>query len=584
MQTGVGRRTYSIQIYPDAMGPRLQNRICMTRFSSVEAAHLMQAGYISAAEALCRRILVLLPEEGDAWNVLGFAAAKSGDTLQALICFHRAVILMPEVAGIRFNLGVARLGQGELLAAIDDLEQVLILEPEMGDAHAYLAYAFGLADRIDEAVRGLKQALLLETQASDPLLRLTVLLHRQYPGQISAKALERAYRRVLVLAPKAVEARINLGVLLRERGALHEACGLYVQVLNQNPERIEIYGNLGELLLDTGRVAEALECCQRGVTLWPDYPLVHNALGSILHHSGQLEAAAVCYRRSLVLEPDNDQARANLAALTQDAGGINPNVFKNINDVLENPAFDNGAKFKYISTVILSCMIDRMRGKFLRTHTPHVQAGPFAGMLYHRQGREGCYLPKVLGTYEAALHPFLEQAISRQPQVVINIGAADGYYAVGLALRLPEAQVFAYDTDIKSHRSAQILAGRNGVAGQISVYGEFRVCDFARFAGVRSLLVCDIEGAEFALLDPLQAPALASMDIIVEMHAPEASPQVRDFLARFVATHDICVRDSAISIVGLPEFLRSYSQIDQMLALWEARPGPTPWAILWARS
>lgn len=551
----------------------------MTVPSPAEAARLVQAGNKPAAEALCHYILTLQPAEGDAWNVLGFAAAVSSRPLEALHYFDRAVLLMPTAAGVRFNRGVARLGLGQMAAGITDLQQALVLEPEMGDSYAYLALAFAQVGDLKTALSCLAHALILRSRAADPLLRVAVLLQPQTQSEF----IESAYRRVMELSPAAIEARINLGILLRRRGALHEAAHIYACIMSSYSERIEIYCNLGGLLLDLGRTDEALAICQRAVVLWPDHSDAHNALGHVLHHSGQLEEAAQCYRRSLSITPDHEMAINNFGILIQDSGGVNPNALKNIRRILDDSASDNETRFQTVATVVFSCIIDRLRGDFLRAHEPRVQAGPFRGMLYHRQGIEGCYLPKVLGTYEAALHPFLEMAITRQPDIILNIGAADGYYAVGMALRLPETQVFAHDIDPRAHRTALILGDRNGVSNRLIIDGEFRSHDFARFADQRTLLICDIEGGEFTLLDPFQAPALTGMDIIVELHEYAASPRVHTFLRRFLATHDITLCDSDVSITSVPEFLRPRSQIDQMLGMWEARPGPTPWAVMWTR-
>jgi hypothetical protein len=54
---------------------------------------------------------------------------------------------------------------------------------------------------------------------------------------------------------------------------------------------------------------------------------------------------------------------------------------------------------------------------------------------------------KFLGTYEQELHGVIEKAMESHPKFVLNIGCAEGFYAVGLAIRLNDAQVFAADSD-----------------------------------------------------------------------------------------------------------------------------------------
>ena len=50
--------------------------------------------------------------------------------------------------------------------------------------------------------------------------------------------------------------------------------------------------------------------------------------------------------------------------------------------------------------------------------------GPFKGMNLLRQSSEGCYSPKLLGTYEQPLHNYLEKIISFNYKLIINIGSA----------------------------------------------------------------------------------------------------------------------------------------------------------------
>src|SRR5215813_4226420 len=68
-----------------------------------------------------------------------------------------------------------------------------------------------------------------------------------------------------------------------------------------------------------------------------------------------------------------------------------------------------------------------------------VLTGPFKGMIVTDQPNwdDGNSTLKLLGCYEHELWDAIELAITRKPSAVINIGCAEGYYAIGLARRLP---------------------------------------------------------------------------------------------------------------------------------------------------
>src|SRR6516164_6432959 len=63
---------------------------------------------------------------------------------------------------------------------------------------------------------------------------------------------------------------------------------------------------------------------------------------------------------------------------------------------------------------------------------PHVLSGPFAGLRYLDEPIWGPIEPKWLGTYEQELLPVIQQIIQTPYSTIIDIGSAEGYYAVGL--------------------------------------------------------------------------------------------------------------------------------------------------------
>ena len=62
-----------------------------------------------------------------------------------------------------------------------------------------------------------------------------------------------------------------------------------------------------------------------------------------------------------------------------------------------------------------------------------VLSGPFAGMKYVNQSVGSMWFPKVLGTYELELASIIRGFCLARPPSVVDIGAAEGYYAVGVA-------------------------------------------------------------------------------------------------------------------------------------------------------
>ncbi len=85
--------------------------------------------------------------------------------------------------------------------------------------------------------------------------------------------------------------------------------------------------------------------------------------------------------------------------------------------------------------------------------------------------------------------------IARGYETVVNVGCAEGYYAVGLARRMPTAHVHAFELVDETRRTCELTARLNGVEGRVSVSGAAGAGDVAPALRGRRLVICDCEGA-----------------------------------------------------------------------------------------
>ncbi|MDD2765429.1 MAG: hypothetical protein PHE83_15815 [Opitutaceae bacterium] len=168
-----------------------------------------------------------------------------------------------------------------------------------------------------------------------------------------------------------------------------------------------------------------------------------------------------------------------------------------------------------------------------------VQSGPFRGLRYIDESICSTLAPKILGTYERELVPWIE-ALLREPfDLVINVGAAEGYYAVGFAQR-GRAPVLAFEAEAAGRELIAKLAARNGVSKRMEIAGSCNPAALnARLTTAnRPFVVMDVEGYEATLLDLATVPALRHAVILVELHEG-AEPVAGILEARFRASHDI---------------------------------------------
>jgi hypothetical protein len=223
-----------------------------------------------------------------------------------------------------------------------------------------------------------------------------------------------------------------------------------------------------------------------------------------------------------------------------------------------------------------------IQNTLLAQHGSVIMEGPFQGMRFLSQSAEGCHIAKLIGCYEQPLQPHIEEAIKTKYSRILNIGCAEGYYAVGMAMRMLTSKVLAFDLNPKAQEVCKALAVQNGVSERVSVGALFKAKDFEQYVDEKVLVLCDIEGAERELINPELSPELKSMDIIVESHEC-LSPGITQLLIdRFKETHLITlIQDDGQRRLENPhQWFLNLAHLDQLLATWEWRSGPTPWLVM----
>ncbi|MCA9138553.1 MAG: hypothetical protein KDB00_17400 [Planctomycetales bacterium] len=211
-----------------------------------------------------------------------------------------------------------------------------------------------------------------------------------------------------------------------------------------------------------------------------------------------------------------------------------------------------------------------------------VRRGPFVGMVYPQAYSHGSTLaPKLLGTYEAELQPIFERLLAKDYPIIVDIGGAEGYYAIGCAMRWSSAKVIAYELQREARAAIAEMAQANGVENRIQIGAE---CMFGDLYGKRALVICDIEGSEADLLVNDQADeAFAESDFLIETHdlfRPGICEQLHE---QFEQTHHVTVVDAVMDEDrprhwSLPE-LSMLSDQRQSQVIGERRAGPMQWLL-----
>lgn len=205
------------------------------------------------------------------------------------------------------------------------------------------------------------------------------------------------------------------------------------------------------------------------------------------------------------------------------------------------------------STLLIERGTARATWTYIRRRGLTVAAGPFAGTRYPRSA--AIHVPgiagRLAGAYESELHPAIERLIATEPELIVNIGAGDGLYAIGLARRCPGARVIAYEADPYPARICAELAQENGVESRLELRGactpsELRGLD----APAGTVVVCDCEGAERELIDPDSVAWLRAAAMLIEVHhslSEQIGPELR---RRLEASHSLDETAPAARFLG----------------------------------
>lgn len=219
---------------------------------------------------------------------------------------------------------------------------------------------------------------------------------------------------------------------------------------------------------------------------------------------------------------------------------------------------------------------DNILGQMGLRHDKVVLNGPFQGLKYIDQASGSMLLPKLIGSYEEPIQKWIEEILHlKEYQQILDIGCAEGYYAVGFAQKLPNTKVTACDINPVALNLAKEMSKLNQL-NNIQFLQNIDATELAEYCKPKTLIFCDIEGYEAQLLNPASIPKLKFVDILLEAHdcfIPGLSEVLMD---RFSKTHQIQL------VMDYPTRINKYAHPalnveDYAFATDEKRPAKMRW-------
>ena len=112
----------------------------------------LQSGRLPQAEACCRQVLQIAPNEPDALHLLGLIAHQVGKNEIAVELIKRAISIKANNSDYHLNLGNALQAQGKLEEAVAAYHKALWIEPDFAEVHNNLGTVLQRQGNLDGAV------------------------------------------------------------------------------------------------------------------------------------------------------------------------------------------------------------------------------------------------------------------------------------------------------------------------------------------------------------------------------------------------------------------------------------------------
>lgn len=220
-----------------------------------------------------------------------------------------------------------------------------------------------------------------------------------------------------------------------------------------------------------------------------------------------------------------------------------------------------------------------------------ILSGPFEGMKYPEMRSSYSEMaPKIIGSYESELFDALHEILNKKYAQVIDIGCAEGYYAIGLALKLPEANVYAFDIDPKALKMCDEMAVLNKVSDRVHLgpkcsNNTLKTFDFKE----KSLIISDCEGYELELFTDENIQNLRNCDLLIELHDILGIEVKNKLLPVFALTHNVQIISSLSRNPNLYPVLGEIDDREKQIVLSECRDGlfgtkSMEWAYITSKS
>jgi hypothetical protein len=190
----------------------------------------------------------------------------------------------------------------------------------------------------------------------------------------------------------------------------------------------------------------------------------------------------------------------------------------------------------------------------------------------------------LLGLYEQEVLNSLIN-IPSDYRTFIDLGAADGYYGIGVLVNNLFDKSYCFEISEKGREIIKRNAETNGLSTRVVINGIADKCFYNHLSQDeidRSVLLIDIEGGEFDLLDKKIMGVFMKSFIVIELHnwIDGASEKLQKLIVDAQETHFIEIFSTSARDLSMFDELKMYCDNDRWLVCSEGRPQLMSWMRL----
>lgn len=216
-----------------------------------------------------------------------------------------------------------------------------------------------------------------------------------------------------------------------------------------------------------------------------------------------------------------------------------------------------------------------------------VAHGPFVGMQIASASWWGQtdLASKILGFYEAEVLAVLSSVDKSRYKHFVDLGAADGYYAIGCVYAGLFCDAYAFEMSNQGQSVIRANAQLNGVTDSIHIHG-FADENFDRMIPQvclsQAVILVDIEGGEFDLINDLILQKLNQSFLIIELHefmVDNGAEKLAALIARLEKVYKLTWLSTGSRDLSRFNSLMHYNDSDRWLLCSEGRMQLQRWVV-----